>query len=319
VKLKNAEINPGRLCNNRCVFCMSGDERDRHDPWVSLEAVKDELRRCYEDGARSAGFLGGEPSVYPHLLPAVSRARELGYQRIALCTNGVRLADARFLNRLAEAGLTRVTVSVHSREPSVEERLTGVPGILQKKLKALRNLMKLRRSGMLKDNVSLNPVLCRPNMKDIEGFIRFFAAEGIDDFRFNFIWPQGRARTDKRVVPEFREAVPWMLKALTLNEREWKLHLSFGGVPFCVLPAAFQKRWLVLKKYFFEEGLDLPTDVAFLRPKGRGESERFNWQERSKDEYRGYVPACASCGFQDRCMGIYRTYLELYGDDAFGC
>ncbi|HBL18487.1 MAG TPA: hypothetical protein DD417_17455 [Elusimicrobia bacterium] len=318
MRMRNVEINPGRLCNNRCVFCMSGLERDRREPWVPAATVRAELRRHHAEGARAVGFIGGEPSVYPGIVESVAFARELGYQRISLCTNGMRLSDRRFLGRLVRAGMTRVTVSVHSHLSGVEDALTGVPGGWAKKLQGVRNLVKIRRSGALRDNVSLNPVLCRPNMRSLPEFVRFFAAEGIDDVRCNFIWPQGRAERDPRIVPRFREAVPWMLKLLLANEREGLVRLSFGGVPYCVLPPAFQKRWPLLKKYFYEEGSDLPTDVTFLRGKGKGPTERFNWVERSKDEYRCRVDGCRTCPFGDVCMGIYRSYAALYGQEEFG-
>ncbi|MBI3288421.1 MAG: radical SAM protein, partial [Elusimicrobia bacterium] len=186
-KLKNVEINPGRLCNNKCVFCMSGEERDDHEPWADLERMKVEIRVHHENGARSLGFLGGEPSTYPHILDCIRYARELGYQRVALCTNGTRLADPDFLEKALESGLTRATVSVHSHIPEIEERLVEVPGILEKKIQAIDNLVAVKRAGRLPDNVSLNPVLNRLNAPHMEAFARFFAARGIDDIRFNFI------------------------------------------------------------------------------------------------------------------------------------
>jgi MoaA/NifB/PqqE/SkfB family radical SAM enzyme len=317
-KLKNLEINPGRLCNNKCVFCMSGEERDVHEPWANPERMKDEIRRHYEDGTRSLGFLGGEPSAYPFLLDCMRYARGLGYQRIALCTNGVRLAQPRFLEEALSAGLTRVTMSLHSHIPEIEERLVGVPGILAKKIQAVKNLVAARDAGRLPDNVSLNPVLCRPNAPHIEDFARFFKSLGVEDIRFNFIWPQSRVLKDKNVIPRFSETAPHILRLILKNERELRMSIGFGAVPVCVLPAAVRRSLPLLQKYFFDEALDLPTDVSFLHPDAKGTVERFNWHRRGRDDYRTKIEACSGCRFDPACMGIYRTYLGLYGEAEFG-
>ena len=316
-KLINVEINPGRLCNNKCIFCMSGEERDDHEPWADPARMKAEIKARFDAGARSLGFLGGEPTMYPHILECMAFARDLGYRRIALCTNGMRLADPKFLGQALEAGLSRVTMSLHSHIPEVEERLVGVPKILEKKLEALRALLEARGRGLLVHGVSLNPVLCRLNAPHMEAFARFFKAMGVDDIRFNFIWPESRVSNDKTVVPRFKDVVPHALRLILVNEKEIKIRLSFGGMPFCVLPPAVQKNWPLLRRYFYEEGMDLPTEVSFLWPDKRGGVQRFNWHEKGRDVFRGKVEACGSCSLDPYCMGVYRSYLELYGPAEF--
>ncbi len=313
-KLINVEINPGRLCNNKCVFCMSGEDRDDHEPWADPKRMFAEIEARFKEGARSLGFLGGEPSAYPHILDCMRLARDLGYRRIALCTNGTRLANEDFLKSCLDAGLTRVTMSLHSHISEIEERLVGVPKILDKKIQAIKNLVNVRAQGFLKDGVSLNPVLCRPNAPHMEGYVRFFKSLGINDIRFNFIWPESRVKNDKTVVPRFKDVIPSILGLILKNEKEIKLRISFGGIPYCVLPPSVYKNWNLLRRYFYEEGMDLPTEVSFLWPDKKGGAQRFNWHEKGRDVFRGKVAACGKCHLNSFCMGIYRSYLELYSD-----
>ena len=313
-KLINVEINPGRLCNNKCIFCMSGEDRDDHEPWADPQRMFSEIEARFKEGARSLGFLGGEPSAYPHILDCMRLAKDLGYRRIALCTNGTRLANADFLNSCLDAGLTRVTMSLHSHIPEIEERLVGVPKILEKKIQALKNLVEARGRGFFKDGVSLNPVLCRPNAPHMEGYVRFFKSLGINDIRFNFIWPESRVKNDKTVVPRFQDVVPPILGLILKNEKEIKIRVSFGGIPYCVLPPFIHENWDLLRRYFYEEGMDLPTEVSFLWPDQKGGAQRFNWHEKGRDVFRAKVPACASCSLDRFCMGVYRSYLDLHGD-----
>lgn len=316
-KLKNVEINPGRLCNNKCVFCMSGEERDDHEPWADVGRMKLEIKTRFEEGARSLGFLGGEPTTYPHIIECIRFAKEIGYLRIALCTNGMRLANLDFLDECIASGLTRVTVSVHSHRSDIEELLVCVPGILERKIRAISNLVKRRDQGLLPDGVSVNPVFSRPNAPHSEDYMRFFMGLGIRDFRFNFIRPESKAKDDKDLIPQFHEVVPHILRLILRNEKEWKVSLSFGAIPYCVLPVPLQSRWPLLRKYFYEESNDLPTDVSYLVPGTGGGVHRFNWQQQNRDFFRIKVDSCRSCGLNDVCAGIYRDYLGLYGNDEF--
>ncbi len=316
-RVKNVEINPGRLCNNKCIFCMSGEDRDDHNPWASFDRVLRELEYHYSSGARSVGFLGGEPTAYPHIIESIAYAKKIGYQRVALCTNGMRLGQNDFFKEALQAGLTRATISLHSHIPEVEERLVGVPGILKMKLRALQNLVVARDSGRLPDNVSLNPVLNRLNAPFMAGYIHFLKSMGIDDIRFNFIWPQSRVLTDTSVVPRFREVMPEVLKVILLNERKWKISISFGAVPFCVVPDFFRKHKELLFRYFSEESRDYPTDVGFINPDQEGTVNRFTLKARTRYDHRMKIPVCRSCSLNSECLGVWRSYVSLYGVEEF--
>jgi MoaA/NifB/PqqE/SkfB family radical SAM enzyme len=316
-RIKNVEINPGRLCNNKCIFCMSGEDRDDHNPWASIKRVFGELDHHYKNGARSVGFLGGEPTAYPHIIEAIAHAKKLGYQRISLCTNAMRLSQSEFFRDALDAGLTRATVSLHSHISEVEERLVGVPRILEMKLKAIENLVAARDSGRLPDNVSLNPVLNRLNAPLMEGYIQFFILRGINDIRFNFIWPQSRVLKDTSVVPRFRDVIADVLKVILRNERQWKISITFGAIPFCVVPDFFQKRKDLLFKYFSEEANDHPTDVGFINPDEEGTVNRFTLKARTRYDHRMKLPVCRNCRFDSECLGIWRSYIDLYGSEEF--
>ena len=43
-----------------------------------------------------------------------------------------------------------------------------------------------------------------------------------------------------------------------------------------------------------------------------------DWNERSRKEYRAMVEKCKACRLKSKCMGVYRSYLDLYGKEEFG-
>jgi MoaA/NifB/PqqE/SkfB family radical SAM enzyme len=313
---RRVEIHLGTLCNNRCAFCMSSMNRDGHEPWAELERVKEELRHFRAGGCRSAGFLGGEPTVYPGIVESIAYAKSLGYDRISLCTNGTRLSDPAFCGALAKAGLTRVTLSVHSHRAEVEDGvMTGVPGNLARKLAGIRNLLALRAEGRLPGNIALNPVLCRPNLDEMEDYIAFFSSRGLDDIRFNYIWPQGEARGDRRWIPSFEEAMPKILRVMLRSEKRPRGHLTFGGIPKCALLLAGVKGPLLehlAAKYLDEAGFDPDNDVS-MATRGGPMPDRFVWQEKKKETLKAKGPECARCAHRARCEGVWGSYADLYG------
>ena len=309
--MRNLELNLGMACNNKCLFCMSGNSRVSEKRWLPLDRAKREVLDFFGKGCRSLGFLGGEPTMYPRLADLVRYAKALGYERIELCSNGTRFSDPAYVDSLIEAGVTRFGVSIHSHEAAMEDALTGLRGNFGRKLKGLRHLRRLRFQGKVPHNVSLNPVLNKRTLPAVEAFIGFFRREGFDDIRFNYIWPQARVEHDKAMIPSYREAMPQLLRVMLLNEDRWRMHLTFGGIPCCMLALGGRR----LSKPLFEslagkylsECDDLPTEVSL-----RGE-DRFSWQERKREMLKTHAEGCAKCRFFASCDGVWKSYAALYG------
>ncbi len=319
---RNVEINVGKACNNRCVFCLDGlpKREDRsYMPWPAMEA---ELRRWAARGHRSVGFLGGEPTTYPHIVRAVSLARELGYTRIAIATNATKLRLRHFTDRLIDAGLTRVTVSTHGHTPELEDALTRVPGNFHKKQAALKLLIEHRDAGRLPDNVSVNIVLNGWNLPHLPRMLKYFYGLGIDDVRVNFIRTEGYAEEDPSLTPRYRDAVPVLVKAILLNELHFRRNLTIGGFPMCVLPWELLANRRLARKVI-GEFRDLDTDCS-IRADGdhglarvEGGRARFNWQDRKRHDLKRHLPACGTCRYAPVCEGVWQVYLDLHGDGEF--
>jgi cyclic pyranopterin phosphate synthase len=78
-------------------------------------------------GLRSAGvtrvrITGGEPLLHPRVVETIEYATSLGFDDVALTTNGTRLE--RLAAPLARAGLKRLTVSIDSLDPDRFRRIT---------------------------------------------------------------------------------------------------------------------------------------------------------------------------------------------------
>jgi MoaA/NifB/PqqE/SkfB family radical SAM enzyme len=259
---QNVEINIGKACNNRCVFCIDGLPKREDRSYLDYEFMKSELEKWYLQGHRSLGFLGGEPTTYPKIVQSVAYARALGFTRVSLATNATKLRLKHFTDKLLEAGLTRITVSMHGHTAELEDRLTRVPGNFEKKCVALRYLLVKRQEGYLRDGVSVNIVLNGWNYKYLSKMMKFFFHEiGVDDLRVNFIRPEGYAEGSAELTPRYTDVRPYVARAIVLNESYFKKVLTFGGFPMCMFPHQLLRDREMLQNYTGELR-DLATDCS---------------------------------------------------------
>lgn len=317
--MKNVEVNIGKACNNKCVFCVSGNSRAIEKRFVDFNLVKKELDFFYQKGCRSLGFLGGEPTIYPKIINVIKYAKKIGYERIALTSNGMKFSDNDFCLDLMKAGVNRFNISIHSHKAEIEDVLTKVPGNFEKKVKGIENLIRLKKQGLLKENVSLNAVIHRENYKMLEDMVDFFIKLGVDDMRFNFIRPEGSALNNKNITPTYQAARPYFYKLIIANEKKYKINITFGETPFCVFRELYEKSPNLFNKYVGEFH-DLSTDVSSptFSKNGSGKivcsQEHFNWQERKRNDFKRELSQCKKCRFFDVCGGVWKTYLNMYKD-----
>ena len=134
--LRELRVSVIDRCNFRCTYCMPPDSL--HGRGVFLPLVKlltdheiaDLVSAFSALGVRKLRLTGGEPLVRPGLPALVAMLSEIeGLKDIALTTNGVLLP--RLAKDLADAGLTRLTVSLDSLDPEVLRTMSGGKGRLQ--------------------------------------------------------------------------------------------------------------------------------------------------------------------------------------------
>jgi cyclic pyranopterin phosphate synthase len=104
-------------CNLRCVYCMpeEGVPFRPREEILSFEEITRVARVARSLGVRSLRLTGGEPLVRRGLVELVHQLALVGFDDIALTTNGTALAAN--ASALARAGLQRVNVSCDSLKP----------------------------------------------------------------------------------------------------------------------------------------------------------------------------------------------------------
>jgi MoaA/NifB/PqqE/SkfB family radical SAM enzyme len=292
--------------------------------YMALDKMKAEIDYWYSTGSRSLGFLGGEPTTYPWIVDAVAHGKAAGFTRIALATNATKLRLHHFTDQLIDAGLSRVTISMHGHTAELEDKITRVPGNFEKKCEAIRYLNEKKAQGFMKDGVSVNIVVNGWNYRFLPQMLRFFFEKmELDDVRANYVRPEGYAEGSQELTPHYRDVVPYVVKAVLLNEYHFKKTFTFGSIPLCVLPPELTGSDVLLKKYMGEYR-DLSTDCS-IRGEGCDDGvvrleegrARFNWQDRKRFDLKGHPEACNSCSKVRLCEGVWQGYLDIWGDAEF--
>ena len=160
-------------CNLRCVYCMPEDGLSflpRHE-LLTFDEITRVARVAKSLGVSALRITGGEPLVRKGLPSLVARLSALGFEDLAMTTNGTELA--RVAGELASAGLRRVNVSCDSLRP---ERFAAIRrrGNLDVVLDAMR---VAERAGLTP--LKVNVVLLRgQNDDEILDFASFARATG---------------------------------------------------------------------------------------------------------------------------------------------
>ena len=104
-------------CNLRCIYCMpeEGMAFLRGDRLLTFDEIARVARVARGLGVTSVRLTGGEPLVRNGLSVLIALLADIGFDDVALTTNGTRLA--RQARTLASAGLRRVNISCDSLRP----------------------------------------------------------------------------------------------------------------------------------------------------------------------------------------------------------
>jgi MoaA/NifB/PqqE/SkfB family radical SAM enzyme len=138
-------------CNCRCFMCGMHSKPPEE---VGVEGFKRALRFMADHGFLMVYLTGGEPTLHPWIYEAIRYARRLDLLTV-LSTNGTRGPEV--VERLHEAGLDVLTVSIDHWDHEVCDKIRGVRGVLAEQV---RSIVRARDLGMnMYALVYLNPYL----------------------------------------------------------------------------------------------------------------------------------------------------------------
>ncbi len=283
-------------CNQRCPFCFVPRSGRRVEPARVLSELKALARSRGTRGTLTVS--GGEPTLDPALPGLLRAARRLGFRSFMVQTNAVALARPGLLEKLVAAGARGFMVSLHSHIPRRYDRLTGSRGLYPKAAAGLRRLLAAR--GV---DLTVNVVVTPLNCGDLPGLVDFLADlrdEGPGRRRLtlhlSMLNEVGHERTPRWAVDLARVIAP--LREAVRRCRKRRIPISrVGGesaFPLCLFE---QPARHAVRRTFGQDRVRYAEDFS-------GDSGGIGRAKR---------PACRSCRFDRRCLGVPAAYARRFG------
>lgn len=176
--LRDLRVSVTDRCNFRCPYCMPKDFFGAEFPFLpragilSFEEIYRLARVFHSVGVRKIRLTGGEPLLRADLPVLVRLLARIPDLEIALTTNGSLLVHQ--AEALAEAGLTRVTVSLDSLDDDAFQTMNDVEMPVAR---VLNGIEAAAQAGL--GPIKINAVIKRGvNDQDLAAFARRFQGSG---------------------------------------------------------------------------------------------------------------------------------------------
>ncbi|MBM7095469.1 GTP 3',8-cyclase MoaA [Bacillus sp. H-16] len=213
--LKDLRISVTDQCNFRCSYCMPADVFGPDFPFLKIDELLsfEEITRLAAQfakmGVEKIRITGGEPLLRKDLHFLVKELKRIeGINDIALTTNGVFLTKQ--AEKLKEAGLDRINVSLDAIEDRVFKQMNGRNVPVAPVLKGIRHAQE---AGL---PVKVNMVVKKEaNESQIIPMARFFKGTGVIVRFIEFMdvgntngWDYSSVVSKKEIIRKLCESYP---------------------------------------------------------------------------------------------------------------
>lgn len=297
-KTRSLQLILDLRCNSNCTLC--GASWPFHPNLNTMQAVE---RLCHgiQIGLREVVFSGGEVTLRHDLIKLIQFARNIGYSSIIVLTNGRRLANSSYLEKLAQAGITSIGTSLHGHTAEVHEHITRAALSFEQTVEGIETVR--RRLPALP--LSVNCVLNEVNYRYTADIVRFLMSLDVRLVQLTYVVPVGKAKGIyfHSETPGISETLPFIRDSIDIFRSQYN-ELSNASVtlaffPFCVLRdlVSFSGEASQSMSYFASES---------------GEFVLAD-DEISRQDLKTKRTECALCRFDKQCDGIWQEYVAAKG------
>jgi radical SAM protein with 4Fe4S-binding SPASM domain len=210
-------------CNNACSHCYNA--RSRSYPELETEEWFEILDHLWEIGIPHICFTGGEATLREDLPELILHASQLG-QITGLLTNGRRLSDQAYVERLIISGLDHVQITLESHDPDVHAQMVQSQSAFPQTVKGIQNVLA---AGLY---VMTNTTLLKQNSEDFEQTLEFLAELGVPTVGCNALIYAGAGETVGTGLPE-KDLDRLLLMAREMTDRNNQRLIWYTPTQYC--------------------------------------------------------------------------------------
>ena len=295
VKIKKAVIIAGYQCNNKCQFCTSSDKRDV--PPKSTRQIMGEMISLRKKSFSYLEIIGGEATIRPDIIELIRFASKLKFKQVVMATNGRIFAYKEFSRKIVEAGLTHLIFSIHGHNSRLHDSLTCCPGSFEQLLAGVKNIKDL---GL---DFGTNTTIVKQNYRHLPQIGRFLLEIKSKNAEFIFVDPTHGAVKENFAffVPKISVAAPYIKKCLDIG-KDKNIHWRVRYVPLCYF------------RGYINQISELSEAAAFHTEHLAPDFVNNNVTDTRRMISREKTKKCEGCSLFNICEGIWKVYLEHYGD-----
>jgi len=131
-------------CQCKCVHCSAANHLRKDRPELTTEEAKKLINDSQDLGITIIAFTGGEPLLREDIFELISFVDKRKALPI-MFTNGQFLTDEN-VEKLADAGLYSLFLSIDNPSPEEHDKLRGMPGLFET---AVKGLHRIKSKGIL--------------------------------------------------------------------------------------------------------------------------------------------------------------------------
>ncbi len=292
--MRRLDLKCGFSCNNNCMFCVQADSKFHGNrPFGDLVA---DLKSARPD-CDGIVLTGGEVTIRSDFLDLVKSAKDLGYEKIQIQTNGRMFSSLEFCRRTISAGANEFSPAIHGCCAEQHDSLTRARGSWSETVKGIRNLKQLGQY------VITNTVVVKPNYRDLPKIANLLVRLGVDQFQFAFVHPMGNAwKNAGLMVPKKSDAIPYIKEGLDIGIASG-IQVMAEAIPLCLMEG--------YESYVAESAI--PETMI----RGTKMQNTDDFAKDRKESGKTKFKRCKSCSVDSVCEGPWREYPELFGEEEF--
>jgi heme b synthase len=196
-----------RRCNLSCLHCRASASLGPFPDELTTDEGRRLLDQIRESGQPIVILTGGEPLLRGDILELSRHGHRLGL-RMVMAVNGT-LLDPPMAQRLKEAGIQRISISLDGATADSHDFFRQVPGAFEG---VLRGATAAREAGL---EFQINTTVTRHNLSELAAIQEKALAWGAAAHHIFMLVPTGRGRalTDQTIsAQEYEQTLAWLVK-----------------------------------------------------------------------------------------------------------
>jgi radical SAM protein with 4Fe4S-binding SPASM domain len=172
-----------KACNLSCRHCRAVPQRTLGPRELTTRRALDLMDAIAAVGKPVFVMSGGEPLFRPDVFDLAEYGAQTGF-RMALATNGT-LVDRQMAAKIADAGFSRVAISLDGANAETHDRFRGQRGAYALAVAGIRGL---REEGV---SVQINATIARHNVAELPAMLDFALSLDVDALHLFMLVPVG--------------------------------------------------------------------------------------------------------------------------------